>query len=152
ADADLLVFALNAEAVEGLLTANISDAAARDYPLLDRCLGGMHRVLDSGFFLLQLGLGSSAHPDNCDAADQLGEPLLELLPVIVRGGVFDLGADLLNAALDLGLFAVALNDGGVVFIDHNLLGPAEVFGLDAFQLDAEVLGDGLAAGQDGYIL
>ena len=41
--------------------------------------------------------------DDRDAADELGEALLELLAVVVAGGVLDLLADRFDAALDLGL-------------------------------------------------
>ncbi len=44
--------------------------------------------------LLQLDLGGRADTDDGHAAGQFGQPLLELLPVPVRGGVLDLPADL----------------------------------------------------------
>ena len=45
----------------------------------------------------------------------------------------------------------AFDDGGVVLVDGDLLGPAEVFDLHVLELDAEVFGDGLAAGQGGDV-
>ena len=42
----------------------------------------------------------------------------------------------------------AFDDRRVVLVDRDLLGLAEVLELDVLELDAEVLGDGLAAGQD----
>ena len=53
--------------------------------------------------------------------------------------------------MSLGL-ALAFDDGGVVLVDGDLLGLAEIGHLDVLQLDAEVFGDGLAAGQDGDVL
>src|SRR5581483_9888716 len=41
----------------------------------------------------------------------------------------------------------AFDDRGVVLVDGHLLRPAQVFDLHVFELDAEILGDGLAAGQ-----
>ena len=41
---------------------------------------------------------------------------------------------------------------GVVLVDRDLLGRAQVLELDVLELDAEVLGDGLAAGEDGDVL
>src|SRR5262249_55281766 len=113
AETDLLVLVVDGEALEGLLAANVSDAAAGDDAFLDGRLGGVHSVLDAGLFLFELGFGGGANPDNCDASDQLGEALLELLAVIIGGSVFDLGANLLDAALDFRLFAIAFDDGGV---------------------------------------
>jgi len=60
------------------------------------------------------------------AADELGQPLLQLLAIVVGGGVFDLGANLLHAAFDVGLLARALNDGGVVFVDDDAASLAQI--------------------------
>ena len=46
----------------------------------------------------------------------------------------------------------ALDDRGVVLVDGDLLGLAQVLELDVLELDAEVLGDGLAAGEDRDVL
>ena len=45
-------------------------------------------------------------------------------------------------------YAAALDDRGVVLVDGDLLGLAEILELDVLELDAEVLGDGVAAGED----
>jgi hypothetical protein len=50
-------------------------------------------------------------------------------------------ADLLDAAFDLGLLARAVDHGGVVLVDHDSLGAAEVLGRDVLEFDAELLGD-----------
>ncbi len=39
--------------------------------------------------------------------------LLELLAIVVGGGLFDLAADLSHAALDVGVLAFAFDEGGV---------------------------------------
>ena len=131
----------SASIVERRDRAQQRDAAARDDALFDRGLGRVHRVLDAGLLLLHLGLGGRADLDHRHAADQLGQPLLELLAVVVGGRLLDLRADLLDAALDLLRRAGALDDRGVVLVDRDLLGPAEVLELDVLELDAEVLGD-----------
>ena len=98
-DADLLV-ALELQAVERLAGADQRDAAAGDDALFDRRLRRVHRVLDARLLLLHLGLGRRTDLDDGDAADELRQPLLQLLAVVVRGGLLDLRADLLDAALD----------------------------------------------------
>ncbi len=127
-DADLHV-ALGLDAFDGLDGAQQGDAAAGDDPLLDGRLGGVHGVLDAGLLLLHLGLGRGADLDHRDAADELGQALLELLAVVVRGGLLDLVADLLDAAGDgltpLGVVRVG-DDGGLVLVDDDLLGVAQV--------------------------
>ena len=69
-------------------------AAAGDDALLDGRAGRRERVLDAVLLLLELDLGGRADLDDGDAAGQLGEALLELLPVVVGGGLLDLGLDL----------------------------------------------------------
>ena len=53
---------------------------------------------------------------------------------------------------DLGLLAGAVDDRRVLLVDAHLLGPAEHVERDVLELDAEILADHLAAGQDGEVL
>ena len=80
-------------------------AAARHDAFFDRRAGRVQRILDARLLLLHLDLGRGADANHRDAADQLGQPLLQLLAVVVRGGLLDLRADLLDTALDVGLLA-----------------------------------------------
>ena len=108
-------------------------------------------VLDQRLALLHLGLGGRADVDLGDAAGELGEPLLELLAVVLAVGLGDLAADHLDPPLDLVVGAGPLDDRGVLAVDRDLLGLAQVGELDALEVDAEVLEDRLAAGQDGDV-
>src|SRR5207302_2223850 len=87
-----------------------------------------------------------------DAAGELGEALLELLLVVVAGGAVDLVLQLLDAALDQLRVAAALDDRRVVLVDADLLGAAELVELDVLELDAQLLEDGGAAGDDRDVL
>src|SRR5579859_6584290 len=127
------------------------DAAAGDHALLDSGLGVAHRVLDAVLALLQLDLGRRAGLDDGHAAGQLGEPLLELLAVVVGVGVLDLGADLVDPARDLLGVAGAVDDRGLVLGDHDLAGLAEHVRVGALELEADLLADDLAAGQHGDV-
>src|SRR5438132_491981 len=129
-----------------------SPATARHDALLDRGPRRVERVLDARLLLLHLDLGRRPDAHDRHAADQLGEPLLELLAVVVRGGLLDLRPDLLDAALDVGLLAGAVDDGGVVLVDHEALAAPEVLERDVLELHAELFGDHAAAGQDADVL
>jgi len=131
--------------LDGRNAAEQGRAAAGNNAFLGSRLGGVHGVLDASLLFLELGFGGRTDLDDGDAADKLGEALLELLAVVVGGGVFDLLANLLDAAFDISGLARAFNDRGVVLVNSDLLGLAEVFDLDVLELDAEVFGDGLAA-------
>ena len=56
-----------------------------------------------------------------------------------------------DAALDGFLVAGAFDDRGVVLVDADLLGLAELGELDVFELDAQFFEDGGAAGDDGDV-
>src|SRR5246127_4160567 len=64
---------------------------------LDRGLGCVHAILDAVFALLHLDLAAAADTDHRDAARKLGQPLLQLLAVIIRCRLFDLRPDLVGA-------------------------------------------------------
>jgi hypothetical protein len=86
----------------------------------------VQRVLDAGLLLLHLDLGRRADAHDRDAAHELRQALLELLAVVVGGRFLDLGPDLLDAALDVGLLPGAVDDGGVVLVDDDALRAPEV--------------------------
>src|SRR5437588_718614 len=123
--------------------ANKRCAAAGNDAFLDSRPSGVHSVFHASLLFLQLRLGSRANLDDGDAAYQLGKALLELLLVVIGSGVLDLLADLLHAAFDFGCLARALDNRGIVLVDGNFLGAAEVLELHVLQLDSQVLGDGL---------
>ena len=67
-------------------------------------------------------------------------------------GLLDLLADRLDAALDRVGRTGAIDDRRVVLVDRNALGGAEHADGDVLELDAEILADRLAAGQDRDVL
>ena len=66
------------------------DAAAGHDALFHSGAGRGQGVLDAQLALLHLDLGRGAHLDDGHAAGQLGQALLELLLVVIAGGVLDL--------------------------------------------------------------
>src|SRR5258706_13070344 len=59
--------------------------------------------------------------------------------------------DLSDAALNIGLFAFAFDNGGVLLVKSNGLGSAELLDLDVLELDAEIFADQTPAGQHGNV-
>src|SRR6516164_475870 len=151
-DAGLLVVAHGVQALEALGSTQQRNAAARQDAFLHRSAGRVHRVINAILALLDLDLGRAADADHRDAARELGQTLLQLLTVVVRGGLLDLRLDLRHAGLDVGLLAVAVDDRGILLVDHHLLGAAEHGERDVLELDAEIFRDRLAAGQDRDVL
>ena len=68
--------------------------------------------------LLDFDLGRAADADHRDAAGELGQTLLQLLAVVVGGGLLDLRLDLADAGLDVRLLAGAVDDRGVFLVDR----------------------------------
>jgi hypothetical protein len=112
-DTGLLVVVGGLEALELLGGAEQGDAAARHDAFFNRRAGRMHRVIHAILALLDFDFGRAADADHRDAARELGQTLLQLLTVVVRGGFLDRRLDLGNARLDVGLFAGAVDDGCV---------------------------------------
>ena len=112
----------------------------------------MQGVLDERLLLLHLGLGGRTDVDHRHAAGQLRQTLLELLAVVVRGGLVDRDLDLLDAPVDLVLLARAVDDRGVVLVDHDPLRAAEIAHHRVLQLEADLFRDHLAAGEHRDVL
>src|SRR5476649_1466182 len=147
-DADLFV-ACDFELVEDLLGADESHTAAGDDTFFHGRTGRVEGILDAGFLFLERGFGRGADIDDGNATGQLGQTFLELFLVVVGGGFLDLTADLGHAALDVGILAFAFDDRGVFLVDHDPLGAAEIFQAHVLELDAEVLAEETATGEDG---
>ena len=125
-DAGLRIGRVHLDVIQGGHGVDQRHAATGDDPFLDRRTGRAQGVLDAVLFFLQLDLGRRAHADDGDATGQLGQPLLELFLVIVRGRVLDLGADLVDAALDLLLVPCAADEGRVFLGRNDLVHTAQV--------------------------
>src|SRR3954453_2958893 len=151
-DAGLLVVVRGLDALQLFGGAQQSDAAARYDAFFNRCTGRMHCVIHAILALLDFDFGRAADADHRDAACELGQTLLQLLTVVVRGGLLDLRLDLRHARLDVGLLAGAVDDRGVFLVDHHLLGATEHGERDVLHLDAEIFRDRLTTGQNRDVL
>src|SRR6202165_538401 len=140
------------EAVERALRVHQHGAATGHDALLDGGPGGRHGVLHPVLLLLELGFGWGANLDDGDATGQLGQPLLELFLVPVRGRLLDLGLDLVDAPLDRVRLPGAFDDRRIVLGDRHAPRLAQLVELHRVEFEAELLGDHLATGQDGDVL
>src|SRR6266404_2570538 len=111
----------------------------------------VHGILNASLLLLPLRLGGRAYLDYRHTSNELGEALLQLFLVVLRSGLFGLHAELLDAGLDLAGLTSAADNCSVVFIDDHFLGATEILQTQLLKLQAEVFGDGLAAGQSGDV-
>ncbi|OEI67489.1 DNA polymerase II large subunit [Curtobacterium sp. ER1/6] len=128
------------------------DATTGDDALLDGGLRVADGVLDAVLALLELDLGRGTRLDDGHATGELRQALLELLAVVVGVGRLDLGADLTDAARDLLVVAGTLDDRGLVLGDDHLAGLAQQVEGRVLELEADLLGDDLATGQDRDVL
>src|SRR3954447_23724830 len=123
-------------------------AATGDHPLLEARADRRESVLDPVLLLLELDLGRGPDLDDGDAARKLGKALLELLLVVVRGRLLDLGLDLGHPGLDRVGRALAVDNGRVVLRGDDAAGLAEVLEGDRVELPPDLLADHGATGED----
>jgi hypothetical protein len=71
-------------------------------------------IVDPVLPLFDFDRRRAAAPDHRDPARELGQTLLELLPIVVGGGLLDLGFDLIGPAFDFLLLARTIDDGRVL--------------------------------------
>ena len=128
--------ALQLQGIDGLLAAQQSHAAAGHDAFFQGGLGGGLGVVEKILSLLHFGLGRGAHADLGHAAGQLGQPLLELLAVVIAGGRFDFLADLLGAAGNRLLLAAAADDRRIVGRNDHAIDRAQIGKLDRIELHA----------------
>src|SRR5207302_5346658 len=93
-------------------------------------------------------LGGAPDADHCNATCELGQPLLQLLTIVVGGGLLDLRLDLGDTRLNIGLLTCTTDDCCVLLVDHHLFGTAKHVDRHVLKLDTEVRGDHSAASQD----
>src|SRR5262249_3439035 len=103
-----------------------SHAAAGENPFSDRGPSGVGRVFTAVLFLFHSAFGGRAAINLGAAARQLGNPLVELLLVVITRRVLAFLADLVDAGLDVRALPQAFDDRRVVLVDDDLLRPAEV--------------------------
>ena len=124
-DTDLLV-TFQLQLVECRDATRQRHAAAGDNAFFNGCAGGVHGIFHAGFRFLHFGFGCGADFDYGDATDQLRQPLLQLLAVVVAGGLSIWLRISFTRPCDSPRLAFAFDDGGVVLVDGDLLGLAEV--------------------------
>jgi hypothetical protein len=86
----------------------------------------MQRIFDTSLLLFHLGLGCSADINDSHTARELGETLLQLLAIVVGGRFLDLTTNLADATLDVFRRAFTFNNGGILFVDRDLIPYEEV--------------------------
>src|SRR5581483_6657721 len=136
--ADAFVVVVGLDRLDRRQAADQRHATAGDDAFFDRGAGRVQGVFDAGFLFLHLSLGRGADIDDGHAAGEFRQAFLQFFAGVIRGGVLDLTADLVDAGLDLRALAVAFSDRGVVFVDDDALGPSVVIQFDGRELDAEV--------------
>ncbi len=118
-DTGLLVAGSNLHVVQHRNSGNQHGTTTGDDTLFDSGASRGERILDAVLLLFHLHFGSGANLNDADAASQFRQTLLQLLAIIVTGGLFDLSANLAHASLQLLLAPVALNDGRVIFVGRH---------------------------------
>ena len=147
----VLFVAIQLELLNHLVAPQKCHSAAGHDALINRGPRGCQGVIDQVLAFLHRRLGGGSDVDLSHSAGELRQPLLQLLDVVLALGHLDLLPNLLGPPVDLGFLAGSLDHRGVLSVDDDLADGAELIDGDVFELDAEVLEDGLAAGQHGDV-
>src|SRR5439155_26487661 len=123
--------------------ANQGDAAAGQNALGHGSTCRVQGVFHAALLLLHVGLGRRADANDGHAAGELGQPFAELFLVVFAFGLLHLRPDLLDALLDVGLLAGAVDDRGAFLLREDRFGLAKLFERDILELDAQVFTDEL---------
>src|SRR5690606_5057571 len=147
-DADVLVFVGALQPVESTARIEEGDTATCNDTFFNGCAGCMESVIDAVLALLHFDFRRAADLDHGNTACELRKTLLQFLAVIVGAGFLRLLADLVAAGLDVGLVARTIDNRRFLLGDGNRLRRTQHVDADAFELDAKLIRDDLAAGQD----
>src|SRR5690606_6418003 len=150
-DARILIEVAALDVGNRIAGTQVGNAAARQNAFLDRRAGRMQSIFHARLLLLHLDFGGGTHADDGDTAGELGDALLQLLAVVVAGGLLDLGADGLDAAFDRLLLAHAVDDDGVLLLHLDALGAAQILQGRVLQLQAQLFADARAAGENRHV-
>ena len=150
-DSVSLVLIINLDVIKYVEAANQRSTTTWHNAFLNCGTGCVKGVFNPCLLLLHFGLSGCANVNYGNSTDELCKALLELFPVVVRGGLLDLGTDLFYAALYLLLGASTVNYCGGVLVNNHAFGSTKVVEAYIFQLDAKVLGYHGAASEDGNV-
>src|SRR5580698_153069 len=151
-DARGLIFVLADQFFDGLECADQRNAAARDHAFFDRRTGCVQRIFDAGLLFLHFDFGRRADFDHGNAAGELGNALLQFFLVVVGSRFLDLLANAVDAALDVGGLAGAVDNRGVLFFHQNLFRFAQVVQGRLLERQADLVGNDRAAREDRDVL
>ena len=113
--------------------------------------GRAQRIFHPMFLLFEFGFGCGPNFDDGHTTGEFRHAFLQLLPIVIAGGVFDLPANLFDPAGDGGFIACTIDDGRIFFGADDARCPAQILQLHRFQFAADFLRDHRATGQDGDI-
>ena len=140
-----------ADFLESLFRTKECDAAARNDALCKcsscRALGVFEQVLT----FLHLCFGDRTDVDLSHTAGKFRQAFLKLLAIVIAVRCFDFLADLSNAFCDGVFLSAAANEDCVVAGDANFLDFPKIAQLNAFEVDAKIFKDHLAASENAKV-
>ena len=151
-DTSGLVIVVTLHALEGLEATDVGGTATGHDTLGNGCAGCAQRVVHAVLLLLHLDLAGSTDVEDGNATRHLSETLLEFLLVVGRFGILNLHANLSDAVSNHVLVAGAIDDGGVLLVNGNLLGSTQHFEGSLLEGQTGFLADDGATGEDSDVL
>ncbi|QBZ61067.1 hypothetical protein PoMZ_08013 [Pyricularia oryzae] len=153
ADTELLVEVGRLDVAQGLAgSLEQSGTTTGQDTLLDGGAGGVKGIDEAVLLLTDLDLRRAADLDDGNTARELGQTLLELLLLVLRGGwVSHNTTDLLAPLGDHVLAALAVKDNGVLLGDGDGSGGAEHVNGSLLQLDVKLISEDGTVGENSNV-
>ena len=139
------------ERIESGLASHECDTATDNNAFLDSRACGVHCVFNACLLLFHFNFRRGTDVNDGDTTGEFCEAFLQFLAIVIGGRVFNLSADLVDASLNRFGCAFTFNNSGVVFVNNDAFGSAEVVRSDVFEINTEVFGDDASVCQDGDV-
>ena len=147
----LVALAAGSQAIKAIGELQQGAATAGDDAFFHSGTGGIKGILNAQFPVFEFGFGGCSHLDHGDAAGELGNPLHQLLAVVIRVGVVEFATDGSDPISHGVLMITASHNCGAVLGDCDAPGAAEVIEANLVEGHRLVFAHHGCTGEDGDV-
>jgi len=151
-DTDTLVEVLSLDVVKSLRGEEEGGTTAGNDSFIGSSSGGAEGILNAVLELSDFDFGRSTDLNDGNSTGESTNTLLELLSVVVTGGLLHLVSESLNTLGDFSRFSSSSHDNDIVLRDDDLLGRSHDGNIGIGEALSEVLRDELGTSGDSDIL
>ena len=147
----VVIFQRLRKTIKRLACAKNGNTAARKNAFLYGRATRVKSIFNTGLLLLHFNFGGRTDIDLRNAAGEFGKTFLQLLAVVIAGGIFHLTLDLLNATLNVLGLACAFNKRASVLGHRDLFRATKLCKREVFKRHAEFFHHCFTANKRGNV-